>query len=374
MDFAQMNERVRRAIARLRENNPMIKKFQGLGAIVLLIVLAASTASAVVRQMSGRWLLNRGPTVDIPVNPGFIPGMGTVNEVAGPHPRALTIPLNRFNEVGGGALFPLPGVTLVQLSTMIDAMGPQSVGMFFGGPKGSRPANFNWCPNLVMGGGVGPACPNGNFNQGIGRPGIVRYTAGPNQYGGTMQLLLIGGGEVSVTVGATGMGGALILHNPFGGGGVSNDQEAGGPYKNTGTVALMAGDITLQTMGVPPGVITMPGPIVNMGPAELNVTTGFPWTTGRVQVTNPTATTIAPPSGTMLTLTGFDSRGMGGGHIVMVSGNATKRTAANNTFMSLDVLDLTLDPAVPAMSTGAFATAAALVVLGAGYFLRRRLA
>ncbi len=95
------------------------------------------------------------------------------------------------------------------------------------------------------------------------------------------------------------MGGALILHNPFGGGGVSNDQEAGGPYKNTGTVALMAGDITLQTMGVPPGVITMPGPIVNMGPAELNLTTGFPWTTGRVQVTNPTATTIAPPSGTM---------------------------------------------------------------------------
>jgi len=352
----------------------MIKRFQVLGTIVLLLVLAASTASAVTRQMSGRWLLNRGPTVDIPVIPGFIPGMGTVNEVAGAHPRALTIPLARFSELGGGALFPLPGVTLVQLSTMIDAMGPQSVGMFFGGMKASRPNNFAWCPNLVMGGGLGPACPNGNANAGIGRPGIVRYTAGPNIYGGTMQLLLIGGGEVSVTAGTDGMGGALILHNPFGGGGVSNDQEAGGPYKNTGTVALMAGDITLQVGGVPAGIVTMPGPVVAMGPAELNLTTGFPWTTGMVQVTNPTATTIAPPSGTMLTLTGFDSRGMGGGHIVMVSGNATKRTAANNTFMSLDVLDLTLDAAVPAMSTGAFATAAALVVLGAGYFLRRRLA
>jgi len=342
--------------------------------VLLLALLVASAAGAVTRQMSGRWIQNRGPSVDIPVNPGFIPGMGTVNEVAGPFPRALTIPINRFSEVGGGALFPLPGATLVQLSTMLDGMGPQSVGMFFGGPKGSRPANFAWCPNLVMGGGNGPACPNGLFNAGIGRPGIVRYTAGPNQYGGTMQLLLVGSGEVSVVVGATGMGGALILHNPFGGGGASNDQEPGGPYKNTGTVALMAGDITLQAGGVPAGVITMPGPVVNMGPAELNISTGFPWTTGMVQALNPTATTIAGPLGTVLTLTGLDNRAMGGGHVVMVAGATTKRTSANNTFMDIDVVDMTLDPQVPAMSMGGFAAAAALIVLGAGYFLRRRLA
>ena len=102
-----------------------------------------------------------------------------------------------------------------------------------------------------------PACPNGGFNAGIGRPGIIRYTAGANQFGGTMQMLLIGSGSVSVVVGATGMGGAQILHNPFGGGGASNDQEAGGPFENTGTVMLNPGDITLQTMGVPAGVITM---------------------------------------------------------------------------------------------------------------------
>jgi hypothetical protein len=352
----------------------MTKRFRGLGAIVLLVALVASSASAVTRQMSGRWIQNRGPTVDIPVIPGFIPGMGTINEVTGPHPRALTIPVNRFSEVGGGALFPLPGATLVQLSTMLDAMGPQSVGMFFGGAKGSRPANFAWCPNLVMGGGVGPACPNGGFNAGIGRPGIVRYTAGPNQFGGTMQLLLVGSGEVSVVVGATGGGGALILHNPFGGGGASNDQEAGGPYKNTGSVALMSGDITLQAGGVPPGIITAPGPIVNMGPAELNLTTGFPWTTGRVQVTNPTATTIAPPSGTMLTLTGKDNRGMGGGQVVLVAGATTKRTSAGTTYMHLDIVDMTLDPQVPALSAGGYAAGAALVLLAGGYFLRRRLA
>src|SRR5262245_541618 len=185
----------------------MTMRFRGLGALVLLLaLLVAGSASAVVRQMSGRWIQNRGPTVDIPVIPGFIPGMGTVNEATGMHPRALTIPVNRFSEMGGGALFPLPGNTLVQLTTMLDGMGPAGVGMLFGGAKGSRPANFNWCPNLVMGGGNGPACPNGNFNAGIGRPGIVRYTAGPNQFGGTMQMLLVGSGSVSVVDGITGMG------------------------------------------------------------------------------------------------------------------------------------------------------------------------
>ena len=35
---------------------------------------------------------------------------------------------------------------------------------------------------------------------------------------------------------------------------------------------------------------------------------------------------------------------------------------------------MTLDPQVPAMSMGGFAAAGALIVVAAGYFLRRRLA
>lgn len=353
----------------------MTKRFRGLGAIVLLVALfVAGSASAVVRQMSGRWIMHRGPAVNIPVNPGFVPGMGTVIEGTGAAPRALTIPANRFNEVGGGALFPLPGATLIQLSTMLDEMGPQVAGMIFGGVKGSRPNNFAWCPNLVQGAGVGPACPNGNFNAGIGRPGIVRYTAGPNQFGGTMQILLIGGGEVSVTDGTSG-GMPVILHNPFGGAGGSVPQQAGGAYKNTGMVDLAAGPRTVQPV-MPTGVIITPGPaaVPPLGMTEMNITTGFPWTTGKVEVQNPTAVSIAGPGGTMLTLTGKDNRGMGGGHVVLVAGATTKRTITNNTYMHLDIVDMTLDPQVPALSAGGFAAAAALVLLAAGYFLRRRLA
>jgi hypothetical protein len=354
----------------------MTRRDQCFGAFVLVVALAvASSASAGVFQMSGQWIQNRGPQVDIPVVPGFIPGMGPIT-ATGSNPADFTVKPNRFVEVGNGALFPLPGITLIQLTTMLDAMGPEFAGMFFNGPKGSRPANFAWCPSATPGMGVQPACPNGGFNAGIGRPGIVRYTAGPNQFGGTMQMLLVGSGSVSVLGGpATGMGGQPILHNPFGGGGASNDQEAGGVFQNTGTVMLAAGDITLQTMGIPPGVITMPGPIIGMGPTEFNYTTGFPWTTGMVQGTNPTATTIAPPSGTMLTLTGMDSRTMlGAGNIVMVAGGLTKRQNAGTTFIHLDIVNMTTSPmTVPSMSRGAFA-AAAVLVLAAGYVLRRRLA
>ena len=295
-----------------------------------------------------------------------------VNALGGPD---ITVPANIFN-ANGGALFPLAGMNLVQLSTMLDAMGPAFAGMFFDGAKGSRPGNFAWCPNAAMGGGV-LACPNGNFNAGIGRPGIIRYTVGVKQFGGTMQMLLIGGGEVSVIVAGTAMGGVDILHNPFGGGGSSNDQEAGGPFKNTGTVMLAAGNITRQVSMIPPGVITMPGPIVGMGPAEFNYTTGFPWTTGMVQGSNPTAVTIFPPSGTMFTGTGMDSRTMAGaGNIVMVAGGITKRSVAGQSYIHLDTLNMTMvatNP-VPAMSGGAFAAVALVVLLSAGYMLRRRLA
>jgi hypothetical protein len=349
----------------------------GTLAFALTLVVAATAANAdsfVMAPGSSTWVQNRGPTVDIPVVPGFIAGMGALNQT-GVAPRAITLPINAFTEMGNGALFPLPGMTLVQLSTMLDASGPQSVAMFFKGPKASRVglANFAWCPSAVVGMGV-LACPNGGFNAGIGRPGIVRYTAGPNQFGGTAQMLLKGGGEVSVTAGATGNGGVLVLHNPFGGAG-TNDQEAGGPFQNIGTVMLAAGDITLQPV-VPLGVITAPGPIVGMGPAEFNYTTGFPWTTGRVQVTNPTATTIAPPSGTMLTLTGMDARtAMGAGNIVMVAGALTKRQNAGTTYMHLDIINMTLVPGeVPSLSMGGYAAAATLLLLAAGYMLRRRIA
>jgi hypothetical protein len=289
--------------------------------------------------------------------------------------------------MGGGVLVPVPGPTVVQLTTMIEAKGPQSAAVFKAGPKGSRPANFKWCPGATPGVGtaMNPNCLTGK-STGAGappgsgvRPGRVRYTAGASQFGGVAQMLLTGGGEVTVFIGGTPMA-QQMLHNPFGGGASANDQEAGGAYQNTGFVNLAAGDITLQTMtmgglgkATTGGIITMMGAVVGAGGPETNYTTGFPFTTGKVQATNPT--TGMGRGTTMLTLTGMDiMTGGGGRNIVMVASALTKRIVAGTTYMHLENMNMTLSPlAVPSMSRGAYALAA-LLVLAAGYALRRRLA
>jgi hypothetical protein len=362
-----------------------------VGALLLAI---ATSAQAAQFSMSGTWKSNRGPQIVIPVFAGapcfgVFCGAGVVT-AAGVNPgQQLTVPANRFSEMGGGVLVPVPGPTVVQLTTMIEAKGPQVAAVFKAGPKGSRPANFKWCPGATPGQGtaMNPNCLTGK-STGAGappgsgvRPGRVRYTAGASQFGGIAQMLLTGGGEVTVFIGGTPMA-QQMLHNPFGGGATPNDQEGGGAYENTGSVMLAAGQITLQTMtmgglgkATTGGVITMPGMVVGAGPPETNYTTGFPFTTGKVQATNPT--TGMGRGTTMLTLTGMDvMTGMGGRNIVMVASALTKRIVAGTTYMHLENMNMTLSPvsvAVPSLSRGAYALAA-LLVLGAGYALRRRLA
>jgi hypothetical protein len=374
----------------------MLRRVACLGAVaVLLTVGLVGSAQAVQYGMKGTWKSNRGPQIYIPVLPGPPCQMGAFLfcadgpvTAAGLTPGAqVTLPANRFYEMGGGVLAPVPGPTVVQLTTMIEAMGPAFPAVFKGGPKTSRPANFAWCPGATQGLGTtnNPNCTTGkstgagaNAGNGV-RPGRIRYTKGPNQFGGVAQALLKGGGSVTVFIGGTPMS-QMMLHNPFGGAATSNDQEAGGAYQNTGSVMLASGDITIQTVtmagqgkATTGGVITMKGAAGGMGGPETNYTTGFPFTTGKVQATNPT--TGMGRGTTMLTLTGMDAvTGMGGRNIVMVASAITKRIVAGTSYMHLDVMNLTLTPlVVPSLTRGGFA-AAAVVVLAAGYMLRRRLA
>jgi hypothetical protein len=315
--------------------------------VVALVLLGAGSADARVFQMSGQWKAHFG-THDLPLNPGFAPGMGLVT-ATGSAPARLTLKPGRFMEDAPGTVLPLAGMTLVQLSTMFDAMGPQATAMFGPGPKPSRPASFTW---EVQGAGL--------------QPGEVRYRAGPNQFGGTMQQLLSGGGSVSVTAGATGMGGALILHNPFAFG-----MAVGAGYAAMETLMLPGGNITLQNP-LPTGVITMPGPIVSMGPAETVRTTGFPWTTGQVRIVVPCYCSISSDP-TIVTLTGLDDRTpLGAGHVVLVSGGLVRRALADSFSGNAGVLDLTIEPlAVPSLSRAGVASAL-LALLAAGYAVRRR--
>jgi hypothetical protein len=346
----------------------------------------ASGSQAAQFQMSGTWKSNRGPQIIIPVfagppcNGAFC-GMGQVTAAGLNAGQQLTVPAGRFHETGGGVLVPVPGPTVVQLTTMLDAKGPQNNAIFKAGPKGSRPVDFAWCPTATKGMGK-LNCLNGHASASGGshfRPGRIRYTHGANQFGGIAQVLLKGGGEVTVFIGGTVMM-QQMLHNPFGGASVFAAQQGGGAFQNLGMVNLAAGNITLQTMTVAGqgkattgGVITMPGPIVGMGPAETNYSTGFPFTTGKVQATNPT--TGNGRGTTMLTLTGMDiMTGMGGRNIVMVASAITKRIVAGTTYLHLENLNMTLqDVQIPSMSRGAYAVAA-LLVLAAGYALRRRIA
>ena len=346
-----------------------------LGALMLSVSMGvASSSQAAQFPMYGTWKSNRGPQVVIPIFAGppcngVFCGVGTIT-AAGLNPgQQLTVPANLFSEMGGLPFaFPVPGTKVIQLTTMLDAMGPQSAAIFKAGPKTSRPVNFAWCPGasptgtlskITMGGGttMNPNCLTGKSTgagapQGSGiRPGRVRFTAGPNQFGGVAQVLLAGAGEVSYNVGGTPMM-QQILHNPFGGAGAPNDQEAGGSYLNFGYVQLMPGDITLQTMtngmgqgkATTGGIITAPGPIVASGPPQTNLTTGFPFTTGKVQATNPTLGSGAGSRGTtMLTLTGHDiMTTMGGRNILMVASAITKQTVTNASYMHLENLTMTI--------------------------------
>lgn len=362
----------------------MTKRRSGTMALVAFatLFLVASSAGAARFKMSGTWTQNRGPNVDIPVNPGFIPGNGRVTAVMNGVAQPFTLPNGQFLEMGGGAVFPLFGTTLVQLTTMLDALGPDADAMFFAGPKTTRPMSFMFCPGSMIGQGtpVNPNCQTGSPQPGGSGgllPGLTSYTAGPNQFGGTARMLLSGGGSVGVKVGNTPMGAFLVLHNPFGGDGGYNPQGPGGSYADTETVVLMPGDVTLESMDPAGMVITMPGPIVGMGPSEINLTTGFPWTTGNVTVSNPTATMIAPPSGSMLSIMGMDTVMGVDRNITLVSSAITRRSlTAQNTFVSIDVIAMTIGEQleVPSMTAGSYAAGAAVLVLVAGYFLRRRLA
>ena len=134
-----------------------------LGVMALSVATGMATgAQAAQYLMSGTWKSNRGPQIIIPVYAGapcngVFCGHGLVT-AAGPNPgQQLTLPANRFHENGGGVLVPVPGPTVVQLTTMLTAKGPQNTAVFKAGPKASRPnhvapmgtflnQNFAWCP------------------------------------------------------------------------------------------------------------------------------------------------------------------------------------------------------------------------------------
>ena len=259
-------------------------------------------------------------------------------------------------------------------------------------------ADFQWCPGTV---GAGGLCPGTTLVGGTGAgalDGIVRYKSGPNKFGGTMGMMLGGGGSTSVRGGfitvapttMTLMGGPgfgrtmlpLLAHLPFGGGPIMNPQVQGVGYAFTNTIALAAAKFHadyLTSMHVS-GVTSGGGMITTSGPtgfgtisADTNVNYGFPWTTGNVSVMNVELGPFLSGQTGTLTAMGADNRSAGGnGTITLVAGGTANRVLSGLDFEALEVVTLQFASNTPSMGPAGLATTALLLSLTAGFALRKR--
>src|SRR5262245_41398521 len=116
-------------------------------------------------------------------------------------------------------------------------------------------------------------------------------------------------------------------------------------------------------------------PALRIGPmgtpvGQSTVRDGFGQTTGTVLVQN----TVY--SWTFFTVMGSDGRtALGAGNIAVVAGGVNLRHTIAGTapYLSFQKVKLTLAPPIPSLSPAGVAAATALVLLAAGYSLRRRL-
>jgi hypothetical protein len=291
--------------------------------------------------MAGTWLQQREVS-PIPVG-GLIVAHSTATvQMTGASPATITVPADAF---GGAfsALFPLPQTSRISLSTQLTAHGPATPGVLkkdhWIGTRAHK--DFSFCigaaanPNCVDHRSTGQGAAPG---QGT-RHGLVRYTAGSNRFGGTMQMVLGGNTSVARVVGASPL---IVLHLNVNG--ATPGQEAvGGAYDNIVSGYFSGGPITLSPGISAGGLITAAGPQVGTGPPVINRNHGFPWTTGTVYVRGTDPTASPAPTITTVTVTGGQSRTPNGaGTISLVAGGVTTRLSSGFTFMSVDQVTMTI--------------------------------
>ena len=201
------------------------------------------------------------------------------------------------------------------------------------------------------------------------RHGLVRYEVTGAGFGGTMQMVLGGGGNLSILIGVSPV---LVLNNPFGGAiGAVPTEAPGGPYANTHIDVLPGGPITVSPVISGGGLITVPGAQVGTGAPTSITNVGFSWTTGKVYVKG---TNAGPVTSTTVTLSGTTGRTvLGQGNITLVAGGIGNRSGGR-TFMDFDKVEMTLTGTIiPALSPTGLMAFGGLMLLMVGYFMRRRL-
>jgi len=165
----------------------------------------------------------------------------------------------------------------------------------------------------------------------------------------------------------------IILAKPTGIGAIGGASTAtvmtpGNPIVGKNVAIMKLGAVPLGTVLAKALAATNTAIPTNMASSQ-----GGPWTTGQVVISNPAAGGM----GEVFTLSGKDSRtAMGNGTIQLVAGSVSARFAsganANRGWLRL-VLGDAPAAAVPSMSLGGIAATVALIVLGFGYAMRRRI-
>jgi hypothetical protein len=153
---------------------------------------------------------------------------------------------------------------------------------------------------------------------------------------------------------------------------------AGGPHTITVMTpgALVPGkNVAIMKMGAtPPGTVLVAAPAATaVLPTNLATSRPGPWTSGKLIISNVTQSAGIEK----FTISGKDSRTAGGnGTIQLVSGAVSARNASGpNANRGWTTLVLGAGPAaiVPAMSPVGIAATVALIVLGFGYSMRKRI-
>lgn len=325
--------------------------------ISLSLVLAmsgvfASTAGARDYVMSGDWKYqnNQGRvlTVDGGNGAGANPYKGAVVQ-SGLSPASIKIPANQFTASNMFFIgFPTLA-TIAQLASTTTINQPNAATLAAGSGPGAR----TMCPKNNSGGGGGafgnpdnPNCTN-PANATGGFHGLVRYTAGANQFGGTFQILRARDTLYSPVVQASPL---RISHRDNN---LTFSDNVGGPSGFVGTFMQNAGVITegavlFQASTAPGylvGAIKTPGVAVGMGaPQPTNFASGFGGlTTGTITVQK------SVPVASTLTAMGSDARtGEGVGSITLVGGGTTN--GGGQPFVNRAWLEMSMGPAVPSMS------------------------
>lgn len=221
---------------------------------------------------------------------------------------------------------------------------------------GGGPGDLAWCP--PAGNGANPSCSNPTQATG-GLNGLILYTHGPNQFGGTIKIITRSAGETS----------RRIATNPSQFNHIARTSTglwaAGGPYETSIFVQRPAGVITQSPVLGPSGSISVPGVYVGPGPTPPSIfQTGLPLTTGTIVGRD------SRPALSTLTLSGYDNRNATGyGTIQLVGGAFFNQPAASpaQAFLGNTTVNLTLPE--PTSATGlAFGVAGVLALAE----LRRR--